>query len=170
MTGCDLEMCLLAYDGKDPSALIDAREACGDALDFLDRVIAFCGDARPLVSEGASWILKAELDVGAHLTAGQSALVVAQLERLATWAAALHVLQVVEHLTFCEEDAQIFLTWAQGFADHRRPFVRAWSLHARVFLGRRYPALNVDVAAELVRAEDDPAASVRARARRLWNG
>ncbi len=162
-----LEEHLQDYDGKAVTLLSQAQVACRDAPGYLDDLIGLCADTRALISDGATWILKAELEAGQELTEPQRARLVAALGQIDSWQAALHLLQSVEMLELLEEEAAAFLSWADGHAAHARPFLRAWSLHARVVLGLRFPDLDIDPEAALSAADADQAGSVRARARQL---
>ena len=57
--------------------------------------------------------------------------------------------------------------WLEPLLRHERPFLRAWSLDALAHLAAAHPGHGAAYAAALVRALEDDAASVTARARRL---
>lgn len=162
-----LEDRLLDYDGKTTSILSEAQSDCRRQPDFLDNVVKLCLDPNPLVSQGATWILKAELDAGTRLSQRHRADIVAALGSIANWQAALHLLQSVERLDLDARQGALFVDWAREYTHHSRPFLRAWSLHAIVALDIGMPELRCASAAALSMAERDPAASVRARARNL---
>ncbi len=162
-----LEAGLQEFDGKAVSVLSELRGACGATPDYLDDVIALSADDRPLIARGATWMLKAELEEGAELSPEQTGHLVKMLGSIIEWQAVLHLCQSIEGLKLNEAQAVTFASWAAGYADHQRPFLRAWSLHARTVLGRRFEALWPEADLALTRAETDPAASVRARVRQL---
>ncbi|MBA4613418.1 hypothetical protein H1W37_17290 [Stappia taiwanensis] len=163
----DLEDGLRKFDGTAISSLSEIRAACRGRAGYLNELAAFCADARASVSAGATWLLKAELAEGVELAPEVTAQIVGALDRVVGWQAALHLCQSVEMLELTSAQAGRFLEWARGYADHARPFLRAWSLHARAILGHRFPEFEDEAAIALRTAEADAAASVRARARNL---
>ena len=167
MTASKLEIHLTEYDGKAVSLLSEARAMCQTSPDYIEELITLCADPRPVVSDGATWILKAELEDGLNLSPDLTQRLVGALDNIQSWAASLHLCQSVERLSLTSSQADHFLEWARGFADHPRPFLRAWSLHARVVLGRETDRHHAEAEEALRKAETDKAASVRARARQL---
>ena len=167
MKGEKLLTYLQAFDGSAISLLSEARTACRGSACFFDDLMAHCLDPEPSISNGATWILKAELEDGASLTPAMTQTLIGSLERLRAWQAMLHVCQLVDYLELTAEQAGRMIAWARSLADHSRPFLRAWSVHVRVVLGRKFKAYQRDADAALALAENDKAASVRARARQL---
>ena len=62
-----LEQYLADYDGKAVSLLSEARAVCQTAPEYLEELVSLCVDPRPFVSDGATWLLKAELEDGLAL-------------------------------------------------------------------------------------------------------
>ncbi len=162
-----LEQRLLEYDGIAVSIPSEARITCREEAGFQKELLNLCFDERTAVADGATWILKAELEDGWELPADLTEYLVASLEKLHSWQAILHLCQIVEFLHLTPAQATLFMKWARGYADYNRPFVRAWALHARVVLGRSFEEHRDEAEQALANAEKDPAASVRARARNL---
>ncbi|WP_371224356.1 hypothetical protein [Roseovarius sp. 2305UL8-3] len=162
-----LETYLREFDGVAVSALSEARVAFRDAEGYLDEVIALCGHEEQLLSQGATWILKAELEDGAKLSPQQVSRVMAVLQKVTAWQAALHLCQCLDRLDLDPNQAQATIAWASSYSGHPRPFLRAWSLHVQVMLGCRVKTAWPHVRTVLEEAEHDTAASVRARARKL---
>ncbi|WP_306115870.1 MULTISPECIES: hypothetical protein [unclassified Roseovarius] len=162
-----LEQRLLEFDGKAVSCLSEAKAACGAGAGYLDDLVRLCFDRRPLVSSGATWILKAELEAGNRLGDSQRGEIVQALHRITSCQAALHLLQVADLLDLSAAEGSDVADWAGQYADHPRPFLRAWSLHSRVTLAHRFAGPGVDVQELLANAAEDEAASVRARAGKL---
>jgi len=163
----DLRARLEEFDGVAVSMLSEARTNCRKHAGFLDDLITLSFDPDARVADGATWILKAELEDGAKLLPDQTERLVSSLGALTSWQSLLHVFQMIERVPLDESQAGRVVRWARSHAGHKRPFVRAWSLHAVVVLGRTFPKFRPDAEAALERGEADPAASVRARARRL---
>lgn len=160
-----LETRLLDFDGKAVTLLSEARTACRDEPGFLSALVGFCADGRADVSAGATWILKAELEDGASLSPPLTARLVASLETITAWQAQLHLCQLISMLSLAPDQAEAVRTWLWPFLSHERPFLRAWALDALC----RLPGARADqtIRDTLYRLESDPAASVRARARKL---
>lgn len=167
MTTSELERRLLEFDGKAISVLSEARAARRTDANFLDELATFSFDARSAISDGATWILKAELESGTKLPPKVLARIVGSLDKIRSWQAALHLCQSVEMFELSPKQAKPFLKWARTYANHARPFLRAWSCHARVMIGHKFPDMRNEVALALQSAEADDAASVQARARQL---
>lgn len=165
MTG--LEEHLRDFDGKAISHLSETQMACRGMAVYLDDLIRLSFDPRALVSQGATWILKAELEAGICLSDRHLDDITRGLSGITSWQAALHLLQMVEMLGLTAAQAEAFAEWSQRYAGHPRPFLRAWSLHAQVVLGHHFLQSGRDVQALLAEADRDQAASVRARARQL---
>jgi hypothetical protein len=153
--------------GTSVTLLSEARSAFRGDPEFLNTLTACCLDPDPAVSAGATWILKAELEDGTRLPPPLAVQLVRGLDRLTAWQAMLHICQCTDYLDLARPEARSLCLWAEPLTGHKRPFVRAWALHARVTMGLRHAALMPLAEAALAQAADDPAASVRARARKL---
>lgn len=165
MTG--LRARLEEFDGKAVSLLAEAQAACRCERGFMSELVGLISGSELNVSAGASWILKDELENGATLGADDVAQLLDGLDRVEAWQAQLHLCQCLEYVDISEGEALDISAWAYGYEAADRPFLRAWSLHLRVVLSRRFAALESDGAAALVAGEADTAASVRARVRHL---
>jgi len=167
MTHGDLISDLLEYDGNSTSILSQTRELYGTDPNFLADLIALVADSRSNLSDGASWILKAELEEGTELSDDLTEKLIASLNEIVSWPTILHILQISDHLPLTEDQTKQMVKWAENYTHHNRPFLRAWSYHTIITLGRRLPDLQGKSNAALVKAQKDPAASVRTRARNL---
>lgn len=92
-------------------------------------------------------------------------MIVARLDAVPTWQAALHLCQTAQFLDFTPDQARQFAGWAARFLGHERPFLRAWSMDALHYAAAQAPELALLAERALSAAEKDKAASVRARAR-----
>lgn len=162
-----LEDALLSADSNAVSDLIDVKHRCRVGAEYFSELVVLCFDARPNVSGGATWILKSELEDGAQLPDRLVDRIAYSLKKLSSWQAQLHICQSVEMFRLTDEQAKSFLMWAETLAEHPRPFLRAWSLNARVILGRDFEDYRDAAIGALDHADGDNAASVRARARQL---
>ena len=158
---------LAEFDGKAVSILSEAAVGLGDDAGYLDALIALTADDAPQISVGATWLLKQHLDDGGRLSRPQCRTLVTQCAKLAEWTAVLHMCQSIRYLEVEDADAHGVADWLTPLLAHRRPFLRAWSLDALCHLAQTHRGLGVKARKARENAADDPAASVRARARNL---
>lgn len=113
----------------------------------------------------SSWMLKRALEEERPLDGRLRARLARGCDPDWPWEARLHVLQCVHRLPWSRAQAAALLPFADAGCDDPAPFVRAWSTNAAAHL--QLTALGDPAAALacLERAEQDPQASVRARAR-----
>jgi len=81
--------------------------------------------------------------------------------------ARLHLAQAVEELAVPEAQADRFARFLEAGLGSERPFLRAWSMSGMIALARQHARYLGRAEAALRSAFEDPAASVRARARRV---
>ena len=158
---------LRAFDGKAISTLLEARRRFGESADFLGELAALIGSQEGAVSDGATWLIKNCAESGRPPGPPEIAAIVAALDAVPTWQAALHLCQGAEFFAFTPDQARRYAEWAAQFLDHKRPFLRAWSMSALQTTARQAPGLAPLAEAALARGEDDRSASVRARARKI---
>ena len=158
---------LRAFDGKETSILLEARARFGGCRDFLGELAALIASQEDSVSDGATWLIKNCAESGIVPGPPEIAVIVAQLDAVPSWQAALHLCQIAEFLAFTPDQARRFAKWAAQFLDHERPFLRAWSLNALQYAARQAPDLAPLAETALILAENDGSASVRARARKI---
>lgn len=163
----DLETRLQDFDGVALTILTEVRAACGDSPGYLDALLQLCIDPRPNMATGATWLLKAEICAGTTLEGPHLDPLTTGLAGLPTWEAQLHICQAIEGFRLSSAQATAVFDWAATLADHHRPFIRAWSVHAMVVLAEGFPMLVGRAEEALSVAETDAAASVKARARNL---
>lgn len=162
-----LEEAIARFDGVATAPLIEARAAFRDRPGFLDDLASLSLDPRATIADGASWILKAEIDEGATLPPEATDRLARSLDQLASWQAQLHLCQMADALALDAAQAGLFTAWARPLADHPRPLLRAWALHVTIVLGLRIGTHRKTLDDALDAADADPAGSVRARARKL---
>lgn len=163
----DLRTALVAFDGKAISLLSEAAAAHAHAPDYVDQLLMLITDPEPHIGEGASWLIKAHLEAGHRLTDVQSGALLDGLDADLAWPTALHILQSVQYLDGGEAADVRRLAAIEVYTRHERAFVRAWALDAYVRLAAPHPDQKKQIARLLEQGHADPAASVRARARRL---
>ena len=149
----ELLKALLAFDGKATSSLLEARSRFGTNADFLGQLAALIGSQEGSVSDGATWLIKKCAESGIVPGPPETAAIVARLDAVPTWQAALHLCQTAEFFTFTSDQARRFAEWSAPFLDHERPFVRAWSMNALQHAARQAPDLAPLAETALVRAD-----------------
>ena len=160
-----LEQALARFDGKTTAVLSEIRAAHRDRPAFLTALIRLAAHEDSPISDGATWLIKDLLDDGVRLTQAQTEDLVGQLPAVTSWSAQLHLCQCVRHLDPPAAQESVWADWLSGLLISERPFLRAWSMDGLQHLAARDSRLEARAAAALEAAENDPAASVRARAR-----
>lgn len=163
----DLRRSLKAFDGNAVSMLSETRARLSDAPGYLPALIALFADTEGYISRGATWLWLDHLKAGGTATPEDWAAISDQLGPITDWQAVLHVLQSVDFLTDVPSDSTPFSDFARRHLKHKRPFVRAWALNALCRLAALDPSLTTEATKAHADALNDPAASVRARARNL---
>ena len=163
----DLRTALLAFDGKATSLLSEAAMQHRDTAGYLDDLITLIGDPEGHIGDGASWLLKARLEMDNRLSSTQVKSILDRLCMDLNWAAALHVLQSVQHLDPPPRIDTHVRNAIEHYTQHDRPFLRAWALDAFMRLFGANAEYKTQIALLMDHAREDPAASVRARARKL---
>lgn len=158
---------LYEFDGIAVSILSEARVKFRKDEEYLLNLVELSGDAESRISDGATWILKEEVSDGIQLPKNLSDKLIQNLPHISSWQAVLHIFQTIHLLNFSEDQIEKAIEWSKKYTQHERPFIRAWSMNAIVMLGRGYQKFYEDVELYLKNAEQDKAASVRARARNL---
>lgn len=160
-----LDEALKNYDGKTTTILSDIRAAFGSRQTFLSDLVLLVVHEDARISEGATWLIKALLDDGVRLTPRQTEDLIGHLDAISSWQAQLHICQSVRHLETSAHLTDACADWLTLFLRSDRAFLRAWSMDALQHLALRSAKLAGRAEATLDAAEQDPAASVRARAR-----
>ena len=158
---------LSAFDGRAMTVLGEIAADFGGADDYPDLLITLAGDASGPVSSGATWLIKSRLEKGARLTDVQTAALCARMDSIEDWSAQLHVCQSVQYLEIGSGEAAGLVRWLKPLLTHKRPFLRAWALDALCHVARRHSGFVCLARDALSNGHDDPAASVRARARNI---
>ncbi len=162
-----LRKCLQEYDGVAVTILSEAMVSCRHQPDYYDELVSLCFDKTQMISDGSTWILKAEVDEGAQLSPDLIRRIVNSLDELHSWQAKLHICQSFDRFNCDPDQTDGFFNWAKELSNHPRPFLRAWSLHVQVLIGLKFEKHRQASERALYAAESDEAASVRARARKL---
>ncbi len=163
----ELLQALRAFDGKAISTLSETRARLGGNAGFMGELAALIDCQESFVSDGATWLIKNCAETGTDPEPAELEAIVARLDAVPSWQAALHLCQSAEFFAFSSNQARRFAEWASQFLGHERPFMRAWSMSALQYAARQEPDLAPLAETALIRAENDGSASVQARARKI---
>lgn len=155
---------LSAYDGRSSTILSEISVKYRRKMGFHSDLITLAFDKVPTISEGATWILKAELEEGCVLPPPDVERLASRLSEVQAWQAQLHICQSIRYLLVPKKSAQSIEKWLKKVLETRRPFLRAWSVDAYC---RLHGSSSKKTKFLLDRMEEDEAASVRARVRNL---
>lgn len=158
---------LAAFDGRALTILGEIEARFKDHNDYLNNLVALSSDPDIAVSSGSTWLIKSCLEIGGELSDMQTKALVSQIEKIGNWAAQLHLCQSVRYLNVGSEEAEKLVCWLLPLLSHDRPFLRAWSLDAICHVSKQHPGFAGKAQQAHREAFDDPAASVRARARNI---
>ncbi len=158
---------LCVYDGKAVTILSEAQAKYGKEPAFISEVIKLASSPKTNVSEGATWLIKSNIESGTRLSARQTRNLFKGVEHITSWQAQLHVCQIFDYLDVPKDQATTVADWLTPLLQHQRPFLRAWSMNAFQHLAAQHKTFRVQADAALIDAENDKAASVRARARNI---
>lgn len=157
-----LRASLARYDRRATALLSEISARYKTDTEFLSNLITLTYDEVHAISEGATWILRAELEAGGVLSQQDVERLASRLNDVVAWQAQLHVCKSIRFLAVPKEFGPHVEDWLTTLLDAPRPFLRTWSLDAYCRLcGGNAPKTK----SLLDRMEQDDSASVRARAR-----
>lgn len=154
---------LAQYDGRNPAILSEVSERHRTRQGFLSELIVLAPDDEAVISEAATWILKAEIEDGQALAPHCVEQLILCLNGVTAWQAQLHICQSIGKIDVPHGLVLDLSQWLETLLVAPRPFLRAWALDALCQLQGSSPETN----ALLAQMETDDAASVRARVRNL---
>ena len=158
---------LIDYDGKSVERLEAVQKRYAPDDEVLSELVRLSihGEENPAI--GASWLLHAWLSTGASLPRKATGELTDGLGELPGHWVRLHVCRLVPDLALTSAQAAAWAAFLDSCRREERPFHRAWATDGLVRLASGHPQ-HADRARRAVEdALTDPAASVRARARRI---
>ena len=161
-----LTQALADFEGKSTGPLERFAAAwCADA-DLIAELCDFAASDDGNLQAAATWLLKRYGITGAQLSSGQSETLLRLLIKETGWLPRLHALQMMNGLTVSAALAAPLMNALAAQAAGANTFIRAWSVHGAAVLADQHPAYRDRVLDLLAFAEQDEAASVKARIRR----
>ena len=161
-----LTQALFDFDGKSTSPLERFAAAYSADANLVADLCDFAGGDDQNLQAAATWLLKRFGVTGALLTPSQSETLLGLLMRETNWLSRIHVLQMLDSLPVPSSLAEALMRALAVQAAGANTFIRAWSVHGAAALADQHPEYRDQALDLLVAAEQDGAASVRARIRR----
>lgn len=155
------------FDGKHTEPLeavasaLQAQEGC------IDELLVLSNSDEAKTQTAATWILKRLHDLPIIFTKSQTQKVLRLLRKVTAWEAKLHLLQILNGLEIPPQNGDRLRKTLDEHIRDENKLVRAWAYNGLFVLGDQIARYRGDVAALLDRAQEDPAASVRARVRQI---
>ncbi len=161
---------LAHYDGRATTILSELEAQYRSEPSYLAALIDLTAEPGGNIADGATWLIKSALDAGTAIGSDQAIALFSQMPQVRSWPAQLHLCQSVRYLPISTSSAAGLAEWLKPLLSHERPFLRAWSLDAIGWLASEHSDYDSCFRSALEAAEQDLAASVRARARNLGRG
>ncbi len=161
-----LTQALFDFDGKSTGPLERFAATYTADANLIAELCDFAGGDDLNLQAAATWLLKRLGVTGAQLSASQSETLLSLLIQETSWLSRLHVLQMMDSLTLPAALAEPLMAALAEQATGANTFIRAWSVHGAVALADQHPEYRDSVLDLLAAADQDEAASVRARIRR----
>jgi hypothetical protein len=157
---------LRRFDGKKTEPLVELADniVTSDNIDELLAISEF-EDARLQVA--ATWVLKRCQDNGISLSKQSIETLIDLLARVTYWEAQLHLLQMLSSLTIPSKKVSRLWKTSVALTGDANNFVRAWSYNLLAEIGDQHARRQKEVLGLLETADQDAAASVRARIRQI---
>ncbi|WP_300055551.1 hypothetical protein [uncultured Roseobacter sp.] len=134
----DLATALGDWDGASASALAEIYCNHSGEPEFLLSLLEACRS--PETEGAATWLIKHHCEQSeAPLPPQMVATLYALLPGFTDWAAQLHILQCVDHLSIPPEAADTVMDFLTRAATSERKLVCAWSLYAAAQLAVQHP-------------------------------
>ena len=162
-----LAQALFDFDGKRTGPLERFAAAHSADASLIAELCDFAASDDPDLQTAATWLLKRFGVTGAQLSSSQSETLLRLLIEESGWLPRIHVLQMMDTLVLPATLAAPLMNALAAQARGDNTFIRAWSVHGAVALAEQTPAYRASVLDLLAAAEQDEAASVRARIRQL---
>jgi len=155
------------FDGKRTAPLDKVAQQILHRKGIVNELIAFAQSNDIKIQSAATWLLK-NLNEQSHLFSEvQTVNLIGLLSNLNNWDAKLHVLQILPSLTI---PSQQFDPLQRNLKENTRSenkLLRAWSFNGLAVLADQHSSLRTEVNGILSSAQNDEAASVRARIRQI---
>ncbi len=155
------------YDGKASDSLASIAAQVDPSAAVLQGLCDLVCSDEARIQSASTWLLRRYVSAGAILSQMQSERALTVLTRDCHWEARLHVLQMMGDLTLPSSRVeQLWSALIEQTTDVNK-FIRAWSYHGLAVIADQHPPYRERALNLLAAAEQEAAASVRARIRRI---
>jgi len=161
---------LLEYDGKHKDVLEEILDAVDPKPAVLREAVGLTSHEDSSVATGATWLLREWIEAGVAFGAPLIKRLAVELPKVEHHWARLHVCQAVRSMKIAAAHAPAFASFLEVCLQDRRPLPRAWAIDGLHHLGLSHPAFAAAARRAMEAGIEDPAASVRARVRRIMSG
>ena len=161
---------LSRFDGKSIAELKSIKVAREHSSELLGELVDITGDEDENMQIGATWLLRAYLEEGARLSAGQLSRLVATLPVMSDGFARLHICQVMREIDVPPGHAEAFAGFFRACSESENTFLRAWATDGFWRLADQHPQYEAEARALIEKSLSDAKASGRARARKVLEG
>ena len=170
-----LAAAIAEYDGKGSEGLESIAAEIKPSTAVLQALCDFVDSGEARVQSAASWLLRRYAGAGAALSHRQTEQALKVLTAGGHWEARLHVLQMMGDLTVPARRVEPLWPALIEQTKDANKFVRAWSYYGLTVIADQHPSYRERARGLLAAADQDEAASVRARIRRMrkafdWTG
>ncbi|WP_425397554.1 hypothetical protein [Aeoliella sp.] len=158
---------LESFDGKHAEPLVELADGTPASEANIQKLLALAEHDQALVRAGATWVLKRWHDRGVNFSANAVATMVRLLGQETEWGSQLHLVQMLTILEIPKASARKLKAEAAKLAHSENKFVRAWATSALANLADQHPAYRHAALKVFAEVEQDAAASVKARVRKV---
>jgi len=158
---------LAAFDGRALTTLGEIDVAFSHVPGYFGALVECANASERHISAGATWLIKSAFEAQREISVDEITAYCRMIPRVTDLAAQLHVCQTIQYLQIDGQNVTALADWLSPLLTHERPFVRAWSLDALSHIAIQHPEFEAQARANLIAAEQDSAASVKARARQV---
>ena len=158
---------LRQFDGKRTFELERLSVSLPRNDDSVAQLLAVAEHDDTTMQVGSTWILKRWLEEGVPQVEKSAANLVRLLKYATYWEVRLHLLQMLTSLRIPARSLSELKKLLTGLLTDENKLVRAWSLSVLAVIADQCEAIRQDVISTIEDAENDEAASVRARIRQI---
>ncbi len=158
---------LRQFDGKHTEPLVPLADDFISSNCNFDELLAIAEHDDVKLQVAATWVLRRCCDNGVSFDEQTTKALIELLSRVSHWEARLHLLQILPSLTIHSGKVSKLWKILVELTGDSNNFVRAWSYNLLAEIGNQYPKRQKEVLGLLETADQDKAASVRARIRQI---
>ena len=165
----DLTEALQQFDGKhvEPLETFANQLRPNDIDGHLEALLKQARSKNQRTQVASTWIVKRLSERDVSFSKQQSRDLLRLLSSVSHWEAKLHLLQLLDRLEIPARSSRQLKTTIEQLLDDDNKLIRTWAYNGLYVLADQHPRYQDDVLALLDLSQADPAASVKARVRRI---